>query len=116
MTMTNVILLAILVAVLIFDSIMQNGLREKLRRSDIEVMRHDARCTQLEGDLRTVLQRDEAKRSHHCLIRDQKIKELEEKNAETVRKYEEKLRAQELKYQTLEELAYSNWQASTKNA
>ena len=109
MNIVNVLLLVLLVGVIIFDSIMQNGLREKLRRADIEVMRFQAENRRLEGELQTALQRDEAKRSHQCLIRDQKIKALEEKNKALAAYYEEKLRVQEAEHKILEEMASKIW-------
>lgn len=109
MNIVNVLLLVLLVGVIIFDSIMQNGLREKLRRADIEVMHHQAECRRLEGELQTALQRDEARRSHQCLIRDQQIKELKEKQKETVAYYEEQLRNKEAENQILEEMAKKIW-------
>lgn len=77
MNMVNVLLLALLVAVMIFDSIMQNGLREKLRRADIEVMRMQAERNRMETELHAAMRREENKRYHQCKVRDERIKELE---------------------------------------
>lgn len=77
MNMVNVLLLALLVGVMIFDSIMQSGLREKLRRADIEVMRMQAERNRMEAELHSVLRREENKRYHQCKVRDERIKELE---------------------------------------
>ena len=109
MNIVNVLLLVLLVGVIIFDSIMQNGLREKLRRADIEVMRFQAETRRLEVELQTALQRDEAKRSHQCLIRDQRIKDLEAENKAIIAHYEDRLRNQEAEHKILEDMARKIW-------
>lgn len=105
MNMVNVLLLALLVAVMIFDSIMQNGLREKLRRADIEVMRLHGERDRMDAELQAALRREETKRSHQRTVRDERIKELEAKYVKTVNEYEEKLRIQEDRYQTLADIS-----------
>lgn len=77
MNLINVLLLTLLVAVMIFDSIMQSGLREKLRRADIEVMRMQAERNRMENELHAAMRREENKRYHQCKVRDERIKELE---------------------------------------
>lgn len=105
MNIVNVLLLVLLVGVIIFDSIMQNGLREKLRRADIEVMRMQADRNQMEAELHSVLRREENKRTHQRKVQDETIKELKMKYLNTVHEYEEKLRVLESRYQTLADIS-----------
>ena len=105
MNMINVLLIALLVGVIIFDSIMQKGLREKLRRADIEVMRLQGKCIRLADQLNAMLRRAETKRTHQRTIRDERIKELEARFVQTVKEYEEKLRVQEARYQSLADIS-----------
>ncbi len=113
MNMINVLLLALLVGVMIFDSIMQSGLREKLRRADIEVMRMQSERNRMETELHAAMRREENKRSHQRKVQDETIKELKVKYLETVHEYEEKLRVLEARYQTLADI--SNKALSTKS-
>ena len=102
MNLINVLLLGLLIVWIIFDMILQNRLREQLRIADLEVVSYKAENRRLNDELHTVLQRDEAKRSHQCLIRDQKIEEL-------VNYYEERLREQEAEHKILEDVAHKIW-------
>lgn len=105
MNLINVLLLILLVGVIIFDSIMQSVLREKLRRADIEVMRLRGERDRMGAELHAALRREETKRYHQRTVRDERIKELEAKYVRTVNEYEEKLRIQEDRYQTLADIS-----------
>ena len=109
MNMYNILLLCILVGVIMFDVIFHHDFAQKIRRAEIKARRAQAECSQMRAELQAALQRDEAMRSLQCLIRDQKIMDLETNNKDLITYYEEKLRAQEAKHKILEEIAHKLW-------
>lgn len=109
MNMFNILLLCILVGVIMFDVIFHHDFAQRIRRAEMKARRAQAECSQLRAELQTALQQDEARHAMQCLLRDQQIMELKEKNKELINRYEQQLRAQEAKRKTIGEIAQRLW-------
>lgn len=109
MNMFNILLLCILVGVIMFDVIFHHDFAQRIRRAEMKARRAQAECSQLRAELQTALQQDEARHTMQCLLRDQQIMELKEKNKELINRYEQQLRAQEAKHKTIGEIAQRLW-------
>lgn len=118
MEMNELIALGILVvvalALVIYEAVIQNRLREKLRteQKNSEFWFHEVRLKNVE--LETVKNRCESGISHQVFIRDQKIEELEKQMDALIGRYENEIQQRDMKIAMQDELLEKKWQKATK--